>query len=58
MTTSLDFSDMKRLLTGYSSTRNNVEQYQVQGSGKMINGIYYYIVSEEEVRKVHDMIVN
>jgi len=58
MSTSLDFSDMTRLLTGYSSTRNNVEQYQVQGSGTMINGIYYYVVSEEEVQKVHNMIVN
>lgn len=58
MSTSLDFSDMTRLLTGYSSTRNNVEQYQVQGSGTIINGIYYYVVSEEEVQKVHNMIVN
>lgn len=58
MATSLDFSDMTRLLTGYTSTRRNVEQYQIQGTGQMIGGIYYYIVSEDEIRKVHDMIVN
>lgn len=58
MSTSLDFSDMTKLLTGYSSTRNNVEQYQVQGSGAMIDGLYYYIVSEEEVQKVYNMIIN
>ncbi|HLS36246.1 MAG TPA: LCP family protein [Bacillota bacterium] len=58
METSLDFADMRRLLTGYSSTRNNVEQYQVQGSGAMIDGIYYYIVSEDEVRKVNGMLLN
>lgn len=58
MSTSLDFDDMKRLLTGYRGTRHNIESYQVQGSGTTIDGTYYYIVSEEEIQKVHDMIVN
>lgn len=57
MGTSLDFDDMKRLLTGYMGTRNNVESYQVQGEGKMIDGTYFYIVSDEERQKVHQMIV-
>src|SRR5699024_6588285 len=58
MHTSLDFSDMTKLATGYSSARKNVEQYQMQGTGTMIGGIYYYIVPEEEVQKVHNMIIN
>lgn len=58
MSTSLDFDDMKRLLTGYAGTRHNVESYQVQGTGQTIDGIYYYIVPEEEVQKVHAMIVD
>lgn len=58
MATSLDFDDMKRLMTGYTGTRNNVESYQVQGSGTTIDGVYYYIVPEEEVQKVHAMIVD
>lgn len=57
MELSLDFDDMKRLLTGYTDTRKNVESYQVQGTGQKIDGIYYYIVPEEEVQKVHSMIV-
>jgi len=58
MATSLDFSDMKRLLTGYTDTRHNIESYQMQGTGKTINGIYYYIVPEEEIQKVHAMITD
>lgn len=57
MSTSLDFDDMKRLLTGYTGTRNNVESYQVQGEGTMIDGTYFYIVSDEERQNVHQMIV-
>lgn len=28
----------------------------VQGEDDTINGVYYYIVSDEEVSKVHDMV--
>src|SRR5690625_124593 len=57
MSTSLDFDDMKRLLTGYMGTRNNVESYQVQGEGTMIDGTYFYIVSDDERQNVHQMII-
>jgi len=56
MGTSLDFEDMRRLLSGYTSTRHDVESYQVQGSGTMIDGTYFYIVSDEERQKVNRMI--
>ncbi|SHM51954.1 LCP family protein [Gracilibacillus kekensis] len=58
MSTSLDFNNMKALLSGYSNTRKNMNSYQMQGSGKTIDGIYYYIVPNEEVSKVREMIVN
>ncbi|WP_188455801.1 LCP family glycopolymer transferase [Virgibacillus oceani] len=56
MTTNLEFDDMKKLLTGYKDTRKNFVSYQVKGSGTKIDGIYYLIVPEEEVTKVHGMI--
>lgn len=61
MSTNMDFDDMKKLLAGYKDTRNNFVSYQVKGSGTYIentNGqdIYYYVVSEEEIEKVHGMI--
>lgn len=58
MTTSLDFDDTKALLNGYTATRKNVTSYLMKGSGTTINGIYYYIVPDEEVAKVRDMINN
>ncbi|WP_339226912.1 LCP family protein [Oceanobacillus sp. FSL K6-2867] len=56
MATNLDFDDMKKLLSGYKNTRNNVESYQLQGNGTTIDGVYYLIVSGEEIEKVRGMI--
>ncbi len=57
MTTSMTFDNMKSLFTGYRNTAKQIESYQMQGSGKMIDSIYYYLVPSEEVTKVHQMIV-
>ncbi|MBM7599362.1 LCP family protein required for cell wall assembly [Virgibacillus halotolerans] len=58
MATNLDFDDMKKLLSGYKDTRKNFVEYQMQGEGSMIDGVYYFIVPEEEISKVHDMIAD
>ncbi|WP_340002268.1 LCP family protein [Oceanobacillus sp. FSL K6-0127] len=56
MATNLDFDDMKKLLSGYKDTRNNVVSYQLQGDGTTIDGIYYLIVTGEEIAKVRGML--
>lgn len=56
LATNMDFADMKSLLTNYRDTRKNFGDYQVQGKGTTINGIYYYIVENDEVVKVREMI--
>ncbi|MTW85270.1 transcriptional regulator LytR [Virgibacillus dakarensis] len=60
MATNLDFDDMKKLLRGYKDTRKNIVSYQMKGSGTYIktNGkdIYYLVVPDEEISKVHGMI--
>lgn len=56
MATNMDFDDMKKLFNGYRNTRKNIDSYQMQGSGTNIDGIYYLMVPDEEVQKVHDMI--
>ncbi|MGM8213912.1 LCP family glycopolymer transferase [Virgibacillus sp. W0430] len=56
MATNMDFDDMKKIFGGYKDTRKNVTEYMIEGTGKNIDGIYYMIVSEEEVQKVHGMI--
>jgi len=58
MSTNMDFADMKKMFSGYRNTRHSIETYMLEGSGTTIDGIYYYQVSDEEVAKAHDMIVN
>ncbi|MEN1967486.1 LCP family protein [Lentibacillus sp. N15] len=63
MATNLDFDDMKKLLKGYKDTRKNVVSYQMKGTGTTMKNdsgqnIYYLIVPEEEVSKVHGMIAD
>jgi len=56
MATNMDFDDMKKLFSGYKDTRRNIIEYMVDGSGKTIDGIYYYIVPDEEREKAHNML--
>jgi LCP family protein required for cell wall assembly len=56
MTTNMDFADMKKIFSGYKDTRRNVTEYMIDGSGQMIDGIYYLIVPDEEVQKAHDIL--
>ncbi|HLS09653.1 LCP family protein [Lentibacillus sp.] len=56
MATSMDFDDMKKLFNGYRNTRKNIASYQMKGNGTNIDGIYYLMVPDEEVAKVHGMI--
>lgn len=57
MATNLDFDDMKSLLADYRNTVKNFDDYQMKGTGKNINGIYYLMVEDDEIQKVHGMIV-
>lgn len=54
--TNLTFEDLKVIQENYSETRHNLEQIQINGSGKEEKGVYYYIVPEEERIKVSNMI--
>ncbi|MFP7171612.1 LCP family protein [Terribacillus sp. FSL K6-0262] len=54
--TNMDFSTMTDLFKNYRNVRQNSENYQMQGSGTTIDGIYYYEIAQDEIDKVHDMI--
>lgn len=56
--TNMNFDDMKDLMVYYRNAARNSETYMLKGKGTRINGIYYYIVPEEEIAKVHEMIVS
>jgi LCP family protein required for cell wall assembly len=50
--TNLTFNDMKEIQSNYKEARNNVEHIQINGTGKKINGIYYYEVPDAERTKI------
>ncbi|GGK08691.1 transcriptional regulator LytR [Lentibacillus kapialis] len=56
MVTNMKFEDMRNLASNYRSARKDISTYQMAGQGTMIDGIYYQIMSDEEVKKVHGMI--
>lgn len=58
METNMDFDDMQSLFKNYRDTRRNSSEYMLSGSGTTIDGIYYLIVPDEEVLKVHQMLTD
>lgn len=46
--TNLTFDDMKKIQKHYRSATAKTETFEIKGTGKRINRIYYYLVSEEE----------
>nr|WP_318539435.1 LCP family protein [Terribacillus saccharophilus] len=54
--TNMDFSTMTDLFKNYRNVRQNSENYQMQGAGTTIDGVYYYEITQDERNKVHDMI--
>lgn len=58
VSTNMQFADMRRLVTNYSSARKNSTTYQMEGENFRANGMYLIDMPEEEIQKTHDMIVN
>lgn len=56
MSTNMDFDDMKKLLSDYRDTRKHFIDYQMEGEGTRIDGVYYLQVNNEEIEKVRAMI--
>ncbi|MRG84799.1 LCP family glycopolymer transferase [Salinibacillus xinjiangensis] len=56
MSTNMSFDEMQDIYKHYRNTRNNQKNYQIQGTGQYIGPIWYYMISEEERQKVHNMI--
>ncbi|MGM8364571.1 LCP family glycopolymer transferase [Virgibacillus sp. W0181] len=56
--TDLNMERMQTLFTNYRSVRNNMRQIELQGSGQMIEGTWYYVVSDEEFERIENEIKN
>jgi polyisoprenyl-teichoic acid--peptidoglycan teichoic acid transferase len=55
--TNLTSNDVMDLALDYQPAIKHVDTLFLQGSGKMINGIYYYIVQPEERQKIQEQLV-
>ena len=54
--TNLAFDDMMDIQKNYRSVSHNIEQLSIDGSGTMIEGIYYYIVTDEEKGRIQRLL--
>ena len=56
MKTNLSFNDMVDLFQHYRGAASSVKQDQLKGEGTMIDGIYYDIVSEQEIDRASSLL--
>ena len=50
--TDMTYDEMMTFVDKYRSVINNVDQYQLQGSGQKIDGVYYEIIHEDSLNQV------
>lgn len=55
--TNLTFENMKELMLDYKSSLEQIETIRVSGEGRKINGVYYYLVSNEERLRIKKQVV-
>lgn len=54
--TDVTFDEMKELLLDYRNDLENVDTVEIKGKGEKIDGIYYYIVDQQEKDRIHGII--
>lgn len=52
MRTNMTFDEMLDMFNNYRSSINDIEQVQLSGKGTMMNGVYYEVMSDEEISRV------
>ncbi len=56
MQTNLEFNDMVKIFNNYRSAVGNIDQVQLEAAGTTIDGVYYGIVSDEEISRVSGLL--
>ncbi|MDM8098787.1 LCP family protein [Oceanobacillus oncorhynchi] len=56
--TDLDMKRLQTLFTDYSGTRNNVETMEIEGDGQTIDGVWYYVVPDDEFNRIRSTITD
>ncbi|WP_235816552.1 polyisoprenyl-teichoic acid--peptidoglycan teichoic acid transferase TagU [Bacillus massilinigeriensis] len=50
--TNLTFNEMIDIQRNYKTAGNNISQLTIEGQGKIINTIYYFLISDQEKQKI------
>ncbi|MYL62255.1 LytR family transcriptional regulator [Bacillus hwajinpoensis] len=50
--TNMTFEEMNDIFKNYRGARNNMTTFEIQGSGEMIDGLWYYIVPDQEKQSI------
>ncbi|MFK3960834.1 LytR family transcriptional regulator [Pseudalkalibacillus hwajinpoensis] len=50
--TNMTFKEMNDIFKNYKGARNNMETFEIDGNGEMIDGLWYYIVSDQEKQSI------
>ncbi|QAY68145.1 LCP family protein [Paenibacillus protaetiae] len=53
--TNITFDEMKTFMADYRTELNHIDTVEVSGTGQTINGIWYYIVSDQEKTRIHQL---
>ncbi|MBF0705375.1 LytR family transcriptional regulator [Alkalihalobacillus hwajinpoensis] len=56
--TNMTFKEMNDIFKNYKGARNNMETFEIDGSGEMIDGLWYYIVSDQEKQSITQKLKN
>ncbi|WP_422658179.1 LCP family protein [Paenibacillus sp. EC2-1] len=54
--TDISFDEMKSFMLDYRTKLNRIEQVEVKGRGEKINGVWYYIVSDEQRDEISSLL--
>jgi LCP family protein required for cell wall assembly len=54
--TDLTFDEMKELLLDYPGDLEEIDTVEIKGKGEKINGIYYFIVNQQEKDRIHGIL--
>lgn len=56
--TNVKMDEMRSLFFNYRGTRSNTVKDEIKGTGQIIDRVWYYIVSDEEVNRIRTVIKN
>ena len=56
--TNAQMEEMRKLFMNYRGTRNDIVREEIKGTGQMIGRYWYYVVSDEEVNRIRQILKN